>query len=475
MAPVLLILFIPLLMGLVSISCLWPIGKSFLSHVMLKLSFGIGIGLGVFSCFFFVWLSVFGPSSRGLIPALIVIVLLMAAILAYRVRKSGRLPARELSTEPLPKLKLRWILGILFLVSIVFGVASFVFLSLKKPHGDWDAWAIWNLRARFLFRGGDQWTSAFSGLLEAARPDYPLLVPSAIAGLWTCIGNDTVLVPVLLSFLFTFAAVGLTVSSLAILRGKNQAFLAGVILLGTPFLITHGESQYADVPLAFFFLGTLIFLALQDRLTERSYNFLILAGLTAGLAAWTKNEGIIFIAAISVARLMTVAPKKGLRSYLRQMLSFTAGLAPALLIVIYFKLRLAPANYLMAQGSQTTLQKLMDVSRHLQVWNAFAKQLVDFGGWAVSVPLLLIFYILFSGVSMKETERPGIIASLLALVFMLVAYALTLVVTPFDIAWQLSTSLNRLLLQLWPSLIFVYFLIARPIELARASQEPGAA
>lgn len=475
MAPVLLILFIPLLMGLVSISCLWPIGKSFLSHVMLKLSFGIGIGFGVFSCFFFVWLSVFGPSSRGLIPALIVIVLLMAAILAYRVRKSGRLPARELSTEPLPKLKLRWILGILFLVSIVFGVASFVFLSLKKPHGDWDAWAIWNLRARFLFRGGDQWTSAFSGLLEAARPDYPLLVPSAIAGLWTCIGNDTVLVPVLLSFLFTFAAVGLTVSSLAILRGKNQAFLAGVILLGTPFLITHGESQYADVPLAFFFLGTLIFLALQDRLTERSYNFLILAGLTAGLAAWTKNEGIIFIAAISVARLMTVAPKKGLRSYLRQMLSFTAGLAPALLIIIYFKLRLAPANYLMAQGSQTTLQKLMDVSRHLQVWNAFAKQLVDFGGWAVSVPLLLIFYILFSGVSMKETERPGIIASLLALVFMLVAYALTLVVTPFDIAWQLSTSLNRLLLQLWPSLIFVYFLIARPIELARASQEPGAA
>jgi len=138
-APVLLLLFIPLLMGLVSISCLWPVGKSFLSHVMLKLSFGIGIGLGVFSCFFFVWLSLFGPSSRGLNPALIVTVFLMAAVLAYRVRKSERLPTLELSTEPLPKLKLRWILGILFVVLIVFAVASFVFLSLKKPHGDWDA------------------------------------------------------------------------------------------------------------------------------------------------------------------------------------------------------------------------------------------------------------------------------------------------------------------------------------------------
>ncbi len=463
-------------MGLVSVSCLWPIGKSFLSHLMLKLFLGIGIGLGFFSCFFFVWLSMFGPSSRGLKATLTGIVLLMGMILAYRVRKSGRLPALELSGEPLPKLKLRWILGILFLVSVVFAVASFVFLALKKPHGDWDAWAIWNLRARFLFRGGNQWTSAFSSLMEGARPDYPLLVPSAIAGLWTCIGNDTVLVPALLSFLFTFAAVGLTVSSLAILRGKSQAFLAGVILLGTPFLITHGASQYADVPLAFFFLGTLIFLALQDRLPERSYNFLILAGLTAGFAAWTKNEGIIFIAAIAVARLITVAPTRGFKRYLRQMLSFGAGVAPALLILIYFKVRLAPANYLMAQGSQTTLQKLMDFSRHLQVWNAFAKESVSFGGWAaVSVPLLLIFYILFSGVSMKETERPGIIASLLTVVFMLVAYALTFVVTPFDIAWQLSTSLNRLLLQLWPSLIFVYFLIARPIELARAGQEPGTA
>lgn len=457
-------------MGLVSISCLWPIGKSFLSHLMLKLFFGIGIGLGVFSCFFFVWLSVFGPSSRGLVATLIVILFLMGAILAYRVRKSKRLPPLELPAEPLPKHKLRWVLGILFIVLVVFGVASFVFLSVKKPHGEWDAWAIWNLRARFLFRGGDQWTNAFSGLMEAARPDYPLLVPSAIAGLWTCIGNDTVLVPVLLSFLFTFATVGLAVSSLSLLRGKTQAFLAGAILLGTPFLITHGTSQYADVPLAFFFLGTLILLALHDKLPESRYNFLVLAGLTAGLAAWTKNEGIIFIAAIAVARLIIVTPKKGLRSYLRQMLSFTAGLAPVLLIVIYFKLRLAPANYLMAQGSQTTLQKLMDVSRHLQVWNAFAKEFVDFGGWAVSVPLLLIFYILLSGVSIKEKEKPGIIASLLVLVFMLVAYAFTFVVTPFDIAWQLGTSLNRLLLQLWPSLIFVYFLIARPIELTRASQ-----
>ena len=43
--------------------------------------------------------------------------------------------------------------------------------------------------------------------------------------------------------------------------------------------------QYADIPLACYFAGALI-LALLDRP--------VLAGLLAGLAAWTKDEGVLF-------------------------------------------------------------------------------------------------------------------------------------------------------------------------------------
>jgi len=66
-------------------------------------------------------------------------------------------------------------------------------------------------------------------------------------------GNDTVAVPVVLALLFTFGTVGLIVSSLSILRVESQGFLAGTLLLGTPSFISLGASQYADIPLSFFF------------------------------------------------------------------------------------------------------------------------------------------------------------------------------------------------------------------------------
>ncbi len=54
-----------------------------------------------------------------------------------------------------------------------------------------------------------------------------------------------------------YSFIGLASSTLGLLRSPSQGLLAGIVLLGTPFLIRHGASQYADVPLSFFFLATL--------------------------------------------------------------------------------------------------------------------------------------------------------------------------------------------------------------------------
>ena len=47
---------------------------------------------------------------------------------------------------------------------------------------------------------------------------------------------------------------------------------------------------------------------------------------------------------------------------------------------------------------------------------------------------------------------------------MLVGYFFVYVLTPLDLDYHLMTSLNRLFLQLWPSVIFVVFMIAGPPE-----------
>jgi hypothetical protein len=41
---------------------------------------------------------------------------------------------------------------------------------------------------------------------------------------------------------------------------------------------------------------------------------------------------------------------------------------------------------------------------------------------------------------------------------MLLSYYFVYVLTPFDIPWHISTSFDRLLVQLWPSLVLTVFL-----------------
>jgi hypothetical protein len=44
------------------------------------------------------------------------------------------------------------------------------------------------------------------------------------------------------------------------------------------------------------------------------------------------------------------------------------------------------------------------------------------------------------------------------LTLMLVSYYLVYVTTPFDVSWHVSSSIDRLLVQLWPSLVLTVFL-----------------
>jgi len=343
---------------------------------------------------------------------------------------------------------------------LISGTIIFIYLSLRTPHGNWDAWAIWNMRARFLFRGGVLWEDAFSNIIHWSHPDYPLLIPGVIARCWRYIGNETTVVPVLIAMLFTFATVGLLVSSLSILRSKNQGLLAGLVILGTPFFIVHGASQYADIPLGFFFLATLVLFCLQDEMKNNRF-WLFMAGAMAGFAAWTKNEGILFLFSVIIAYFIVTIVAKGFKGYLREASYFVMGLAPVLVIILYFKVRLAPPNDLIAgQGLQPTLERLTDLSRYLTVGRAFISQLVRFSNGFIVV---LIAYSLFLGMKLDRNKK-GIVVSSVVLCLMFLGYFFVYITTPLNLNFHLGNSLNRLFLQLWPSFIFIFFMIVSTPE-----------
>lgn len=467
------------------LGCLAPIATAFIlisilspeqlrprSRFPLKVCLAIGIGFGVLSCVFFLQLSFFGPSRRGLVSTQAALLAILLALLLYKRKSMNSSPTGENASEPLHESRFSRILTILFVVALLSAVVTLVFISLSNPHGGWDAWAVYNMKARFLFRAGAHWKDLFSQPMEWSGPDYPLLIPAALAACWTLIGKETLVVPALVAVLFTVATIGVTTYSVCSLRGKTQGLLAGLVLLGTPYLITHGADQYSDIPIGFFFLATLALISLQPGSRNGDREFVVLAGLIAGLSAWTKNEGSLFLIAVLVSRCLVLVPGNGWKTYFKELRYFAAGLLPILSVVVYFKVTIsAHSGLLFPAEGPSLIAKLTDFSRYRTVLDSFVRLGLGFGNWPASVVPLLVFYLLLLGIRIDEKQKATIASSLIALGIMLTGYFMIYVLSPRDLEWHLATSLDRLYSQLWPSFILIFFLIVRTPEEALAKKE----
>jgi len=462
-ARVVLALLIPASLAFFVISLLWRSPKTALDMLSIKIFLAAGIGCGIFSCTFLIWLSVFGASIKAfwLTQAIICIVL---ALSWWRTgSRAAPSPPAEVVASPNPRLRFGWALDLVFFTGLISAMVVFIFLTLKSPHGNWDAWAVHNMKARFIFRAGDTWQTTLSSLPAWASLDYPLLVSFTIAGYWTLVGNDTLIIPGVVAFLFTFGTVGLLVSTLSILRSKAQGLLAGLVLLGFPLFIAQGSNQYLDVPVGYFFLASLSLFSLLDHLPDNQWGLLLLAGMSTGFSAWTKNEGFLFILAIVVTRFFMITAKQGLKTYFKQMGPFAIGLAPVVLVIIYFKARFGAANLFLSGEGPSMLEKLLDGRRYVAVLSELKTQLTGMGGWIIAPIIVLLLYLLLLGPS-KESKNPNAVAALMTLFLMLLGYFFIFIITPFDLKWHLATTLDRLLMQLWPSFIFVFFLSVRTPE-----------
>ncbi len=453
---------ISLLLGLLVVYGLWP--KR--GDTLLKISIAGGLGFGLISFILFFWLLIVGSTYGFPMLEKIVFIPLIIFFL-YIVRKKKNLCLRSAPQEDFGKSKIEKVLSILFPLALVLASLTFVFVSLKEPHGGWDAWAVWNMRARFLLRAEEGWREAFSPLL--AQSSYPLLIPLNIVHGWKNIGYETVMMPVALAYIFTFSSILLTTSSLSILRGKNQGILAGLVLLGSAYFIKHGASQYGDIPVGFFFLSTLVLLVLYDVSSSRDYKLLLFAGMVAGFSGWTKNEGLLFLALIIAVRLFLVVKGKGWMSALKQMAIFFLGTFPILLMIGYFKINLSsPLDLIEAQGLKVTFERLVDYSRYIQVFKAYFITGLKFTKGVVGLPLMALYFFLV-GRKADEKKKTSIYTVLITIILMLIGYFFVFVTTPRDLSFELKYALNRLFLQLWPSFVFLFFMVVRTPEEALGS------
>ncbi len=455
---------------LIAYTCL-PQGRRDPATLAFLLCVGAGVGTGVSSVMYFLLLSLKMTKYTIAVELVFISLLLLLIYLLYKKWLPGESPAAGYSRKA--STLFSRIITVVFCGTMISSAVSLVIGFLKEPHGRWDAWLIWNMHARFIYRLGENWREMFSGGLDWTHTDYPLMLPLSIVRSWFYQGGESTYVPIMLAMLFSLAIVGLLVSSVALFRGQSQGFLAGLALMGSPFFFILTIYQVADIPLAFFILVTIVCCCMSDKEEKYNCGALLLAGAAAGFACWTKNEGLLFLVAVITGRLVLLTFRSGWKSSLKQAALLLAGAMPVLMAVVYFKSSLAPPNDLFSgQSVQQIVQRLTESHRYIEIIKAFFMTAITFTQGVVNIRSGIIFnpaviglipltaYLALTGLIEKGRERSAALNALAIPLIMLAGYFAVYLVTPHDLRWHLFTSLNRLFMQVWPSLIFVCFMLA---------------
>jgi hypothetical protein len=309
-----------------------------------------------------------------------------------------------------------------------------------NPQGQWDAWSIWNLRAKFL--ASDLASHAWSPLLKETHPEYPLLLSGAVAYL-----N----LPIAIAYAFFLSLIATVTGGLAIARGPLAGIVAGLTLATSGALLHEVPSQYADVPLAAYLAGALVFILIDKPLW---------AGVFASLGAWTKDEGALFCVALLV--LVAILRRK---DFLRTAI----GMLPGALFYLGFKTFLAP--HVTAQFGAGTLSRLADFSRWSIVLKGVATQIVSLGsGWFH--PVFIIAALAFAVRLRNDSRRDAYFATGLA-VTILAGYCVTMVAASADAVWQTNTAAGRLVVQWWPLAVIAMITWLCPAEELSTAESTG--
>lgn len=321
--------------------------------------------------------------------------------------------------------------------SYIILLAGVVILTNKlyyfeHKYGDWDAWLIWNYHAKFL-QHPEYWKQLFT-INKSCHPDYPLFLPGNIAFCWRLFRSDTMLVPFAYSYLFTLLIPVLIFLTLY----RKNLFIAGLILLllaTDEFYLIHAIAQYADAPLGFLLLCIII---VAGYLNTNKYIPLII-GAILGCCMWMKNEGAMLTIIFCLFYIKSLMKNGGWKYLL-------AGIALPLITLLVFK-SMAPVNDLMTNRTTPLSTYLTDGSRYKLIASYLADNM---NRNFVIVELGLIVYVISCII---HKEWPG--KNMFLLLTCVAGYFFVYLISNEGLEWHLQTSMDRVLLQLMPSFVYV--------------------
>jgi hypothetical protein len=181
---------------------------------------------------------------------------------------------------------------------------------------------------------------------------------------------------------------------------------------------------------------------------------MVLAGFTGASAAWAKNEGLLFLLVTALAMLLPVFKQPS--ATLRRFFAFTAGSLLPLLVILWFKIVIAPPNDIIANSHYAeTIEKIWNPNRHMMILQNFSHTFWAFGEWLVNPAVLILIYVVVNGIDREMIRNAGWLQSLFVCLLVFFGYYAVYLVTPMDLQWHLNSSLPRLYLHLWPAVLLL--------------------
>lgn len=329
------------------------------------------------------------------------------------------------------------------LIPIAIAMTLIFLNAAKSPFGaGMDVWAIWKLKATFIFRDPESWTNIFSPIIKDSHPEYPIFYPLCIVWGWVASKKETFIAPLLLTTLFSLAQIGLLTSFIN--QKKFILIILPLLLVSTPQWTGMAASQYADPIMAYHILCG--FILMKIAVNRRSDQLALLTGIVCGIGAFVKDEGLLFF---TIATLYFLITNKLL------LLNFLKGSVILIILLIAFKLYsssdsqtlsfnqiyLVIENNLFLQRLKTTVFFMV---------RCMAKENYWIYGWFFCLSTLLLC-------SKRLLAEYKAISAVILL--QIIGYVAVYVFTPLELAYHLQTSVDRVLYQVYPTVAYLAWVI----------------
>ncbi len=324
----------------------------------------------------------------------------------------------------------------------------FAILFFKARYGTGlDVWAIWKLKARFIYSG--HWRSIFEPVVAYSHPAYPLLYPLVLSWAWMIGGGESVAATFIFFAMINIACAGLLIAAAKKLDLK-PAWLPALFLISAPHWAGLCSSQYADAIVAYFSLAGVVFLyfAVKDSLPSAA----LTAGAVLGMGTFVKSEGCLMFVAAGLGLSAALILRRRDPGCGRILRAFAVGASVFLAISLLFRMTARGSDEMISYSHLTGWfacpDKWQRIAMIARAW--WAEVFID-NHWSYNWGILFLIYL----ASIKKLARPE---NLLVTVFLWAAhlgYAGIYCMTKLDLNYHLNTSLDRLVVHLFPVAVFL--------------------